>query len=124
MCGVTLGAYLQSDALTALAGDWLPVALVSAATLALSMGAGLALARYTELDVPTATLGMVAGGASGIVSMADDLGGDDRLVAFMQYLRVLIVVLLTPLLVALFGAAARASRAPRRTSSPPRATGC
>ncbi len=102
VCGVTLGAYLQSDARTALAGDWLPVALVSAATLALSMGAGLALARYTELDVPTATLGMIAGGASGIVAMADDLGGDDRLVAFMQYLRVLIVVLLTPLLVTFF----------------------
>ena len=34
---------------------------------------------------PTAALGMVAGGASGIVGMADDLGGDDRLVAFMQY---------------------------------------
>ena len=106
VCGVTLGAYLQSDALSALAGDWLPVALVSAATLALSMGAGLALARYTELDVPTATLGMVAGGASGIVSMADDLGADDRLVAFMQYLRVLLVVLLTPLLVTFFGAGA------------------
>ena len=31
--------------------------------------------------------------------MAGDLGGDDRLVAFMQYLRVLVVALLTPLLV-------------------------
>ena len=35
--------------------------------------------------------------------MANDLGGDDRLVAFMQYLRVLIVVLATPLLVTIFG---------------------
>jgi membrane AbrB-like protein len=33
--------------------------------------------------------------------MADELGGDDRLVAFMQYLRVLVVSLLTPLLVPL-----------------------
>ena len=41
---------------------------------------------------------MVAGGASGIVGMADELGADDRLVAFMQYLRVLVVVLVTPLL--------------------------
>jgi uncharacterized protein len=39
------------------------------------------------------------------VTMASDLGGDDRLVAFMQYLRVLVVVLLTPLTIALFGAA-------------------
>jgi membrane AbrB-like protein len=103
VCGVTLGAYMQPDALRALADDWLPVTLVSAATLALSLGAGLVLARRTELDVPTATLGMIAGGASGIVTMADELGGDDRLVAFMQYLRVLVVVLLTPVLVALFG---------------------
>src|SRR3954466_9862253 len=101
--GVTLGAYMQPEALTSAAHDWLPVTLVSAATLGISMAAGRILARYTALDVPTATLGMIAGGASGIVTMADDLGGDDRLVAFMQYLRVLVVVLLTPLLFAAFG---------------------
>ncbi len=112
VCGVTLGAYLQSDALSALADDWLPVALVSAATLGLSMGAGRLLARFTPLDVPTATLGMIAGGASGIVTMADDLGADDRLVAFMQYLRVLVVVLLTPLLIAAFGGGGGLSSGP------------
>jgi uncharacterized protein len=101
VAGVTLGAYVRSSSLSALADDWLPVALVSAATLAVSLGAGAALARVTALDRPTAALGMVAGGASGIVSMAGDLGADDRLVAFMQYVRVLVVVLLTPLLVAL-----------------------
>ncbi|HEX2104693.1 MAG TPA: AbrB family transcriptional regulator [Solirubrobacteraceae bacterium] len=97
--GVTLGAYLQASALSALGGDWLPVLLASAATLGLSLAAGWALGRFTATDTRTAALGMVAGGASGIVGMADDLGGDDRIVAFMQYARVLIVVLLTPLLV-------------------------
>jgi uncharacterized membrane protein AbrB (regulator of aidB expression) len=63
--------------------------------------AGILLARVARLDRPTASLGMVAGGASGIVAMAGDLGADDRLVAFMQYLRVLIITLLTPLLVPL-----------------------
>jgi membrane AbrB-like protein len=96
--GVTLGAYLQGDALTALGGDWLPVLLASLATLLLSLVAGWALARLTPTDTRTAALGMVAGGASGIVGMADELGGDDRLVAFMQYARVLIVVLITPVL--------------------------
>jgi membrane AbrB-like protein len=99
--GATLGAYLQSSSLSAVAGEWLPVALVGAGTLAISLAVGVALARLTELDGPTATLGMVAGGASGIVGISDELGGDDRLVAFMQYLRVLVVVVLTPLLVAL-----------------------
>ncbi len=96
---MTLGAYLQSSALSAVGRSWLPVLLASAATLLLSLTAGVALARFTGTDTRTASLGMVAGGASGIVGMADDLGGDDRLVAFMQYLRVLIVVLVTPLLV-------------------------
>jgi uncharacterized protein len=99
--GVTLGAYLQAGALSALGGAWLPVALASIGTLAVSLAAGVALSRFTAADRRTAALGMVAGGASGIVGMADDLGGDDRLVAFMQYVRVLLVVLLTPLLVAL-----------------------
>jgi membrane AbrB-like protein len=99
--GVALGAYVRSSSLEALGHSWLPVTLVSLATLAASVSAGLVLSRTTFVDKPTGALGMVAGGASGIVAMADELGADDRLVAFMQYLRVLVVVLLTPLLIAL-----------------------
>ncbi len=99
--GVAIGTFVQSSTLTALGWRWVPVVLVSAATLALTIGAGVLLTRIADLDRPTASLGMVAGGASGIVAMAGDLGGDDRLVAFMQYLRVLVITLLTPLLVPL-----------------------
>lgn len=98
--GATLGSYLEASSLEALGRDWLPVALVALATLALSLAAGAAIARATGLDRVTAALGLVAGGASGIVGMADELGADSRLVAFMQYARVLIVVLLTPVVVA------------------------
>ena len=99
--GVALGAYLRSDALEAAANAWVAVTLVSIATLVLSLACGDALARFTSLDRPTAALGMVAGGASGIVAMAAELRADDRLVAFMQYLRVLVVVVATPLLMGL-----------------------
>jgi membrane AbrB-like protein len=99
--GVVLGTFLHSSTLTGLGARWVPVVLVSAATLAVTIGVGLVLARVAGLDRPTASLGMVAGGASGIVAMADELGGDERLVAFMQYLRVLVITLLTPLLVPL-----------------------
>jgi hypothetical protein len=99
--GVSLGVYVQSSSLSAVADAWLPVALVSAGTLVLSLACGWALVRTVGLDPPTAALGMVAGGASGIVGMAQELGADDRLVAVMQYLRVLVVVVLTPVLVAL-----------------------
>lgn len=100
--GVALGAFVRSSALKALAHSWLPVTLVSAATLAVCIAGGMVLTRLTALDAPTAQLGSVAGGASGIVAMSDDLGADARFVAFMQYLRVFVVVLLTPLLLAAF----------------------
>ena len=99
--GVSLGVYVQSSSLHVVATSWLPVAFVSLGTLALSLACGWALTRTVGLDAPTAALGMIAGGASGIVGMADELGADDRLVAVMQYLRVLVVVVLTPILVAL-----------------------
>jgi membrane AbrB-like protein len=108
--GVALGAYVQSSTLEELSSHWAPVTVVSLGTLAVSVTTGLVIARFFDVDRTTATLGMVAGGASGIVAMTDDLGGDDRLVAFMQYLRVLLIVLFTPLLVAMAfpGAGSRA----------------
>ena len=103
--GVALGAQLTSGTLRAVAGDWLPITVITVATLLISLAAGLLLSRATGLDRPTALLGLIAGGASGIVAMADELGADARLVAFMQYLRVLIVVITAPLVATvLFGA--------------------
>jgi membrane AbrB-like protein len=96
--GVALGTSVDADTLRAVGEHWLPVLLVTLGTLVVSLGAGLAVARVTTLDRPTASLGLVAGGASGIVAMADELGADARLVAFMQYLRVLVVVLTAPVL--------------------------
>lgn len=108
--GVVLGLYLQASSLEAAADAWAPVLLVSTGTLVASLGVGLALVRWARADPPTAVLGMVAGGASGIVAMAHELGADDRLVAFMQYLRVLVVVLATPLIATLaFGVDGAAS---------------
>jgi membrane AbrB-like protein len=111
VAGVSLGAYVQSDALRAVAGSLVSVLAVSGGTLLLSLAAGAVLARATPLDPPTAALGMIAGGASGIVGMSGELGADDRLVAFMQYLRVLVVVVLTPLGIAVFFAGGHGSSA-------------
>jgi membrane AbrB-like protein len=97
--GVALASHVRSSALHAVANAWLPVLVVVGGTLALSLLAGVLLSRLTGLDPATAALGSVAGGASGIVSIANDLHADDRLVAVLQYVRVLIVVLATPLIV-------------------------
>jgi hypothetical protein len=99
--GVTLGLFFDATALAAVGGSWPAVALVTLGTLLISLAAGAALARMAGLDLQTAALGLVAGGASGIVAMADELGADGRLVAFMQYLRVLVVVAIAPIVLGL-----------------------
>jgi len=98
LIGVALGAGFETSTLTTIAGDWAPIALVTVATVAISLLAGLVFAAATGVDRSTSLLGLVAGGASGIVAMSDELGADARLVAFMQYLRVLVVVVTAPLL--------------------------
>jgi len=97
LIGVALGAELDASTLRAVASNWFGVSAVTLATLALSLGVGIGIARLTGISQATGTLGLIAGGASGIVAMADELGADSRLVAFMQYVRVLVVVLVAPL---------------------------
>lgn len=97
--GIVVGVAVQPATLAALAGHWAPVALITAATLLLSLAAGALLARWTGLDRRTAALGMISGGAQGITALSGDLGADTRIVAVLQYLRVLVIVLLMPVVV-------------------------
>lgn len=57
----------------------------------LSFGIGWLLAKYQVLPGTTAIWGSSPGAASAMVLMAEAAGADFRLVAFMQYLRVLMV---------------------------------
>jgi uncharacterized protein len=108
--GAIAAVGVSPESLGMLLDSWAPVLLVSGATLSISVAMGVALGRLTRLDLATSTLGMIAGGASGVVSMARELGADDGIVAIMQYLRVTLAVALTPLVAAqVFHAAAPAA---------------
>jgi membrane AbrB-like protein len=97
--GVTAGVSIVSSALHDLAADWAPVLGLCIVTLLLSIALGLALERIARLDRATALLGMLSGGAPAMIAIADDLDADVRLVAVVQYLRLLLIVALTPLVV-------------------------
>jgi membrane AbrB-like protein len=97
--GVVLGTYVSWHSVTAVGHEWVAVAAVTVLTLALSLLLGVGLARRTRLDPATASLGMIAGGSAGVVATSDDLGADGRQVAFIQYLRLVLVVVSAPLLV-------------------------
>ncbi|MCW3011829.1 MAG: putative ammonia monooxygenase [Solirubrobacterales bacterium] len=100
LVGVVLGTYVTLSTLEEIGNDLVPIVLVTLATLGLSVLCGMALARVTDLDRATAAFGTIAGGATGIIVMARELGADQRMVAVLQYLRVFVVVLLTPVLAA------------------------
>jgi membrane AbrB-like protein len=94
--GVALGALVDLDTLRAVAANWLPVLLVTVGTLALSLVAGQVLRLQRGITPVTGAFAMIAGGASGIIVMARELGADERMVAVLQYLRVLLIVVLMP----------------------------
>ncbi len=105
--GVVIGVLAQPSTLTGLAVDWLPVLLITVGTLAVSMAAGLLLGLHRGVTPLTGMLALTAGGASGLVAVSHDLGGDDRVVAVVQYLRVGMVTATMPVVAALgYGAAA------------------
>jgi membrane AbrB-like protein len=99
--GVYIGTMVQRDAVSALGSEWPIVVAVAVATLVLSVAAGVLLGLHRDVGPLTGTLALVAGGASGLVAIARELGGDDRVVAVVQYLRVGLITASMPVVVTL-----------------------
>ncbi|MCV7319932.1 AbrB family transcriptional regulator [Mycolicibacterium confluentis] len=99
--GVYIGTMVAPDSLGALAPHWPIVVVVVVATLLISAAAGVLMGLHREISPLTGALALVAGGASGLVAIARDLGGDDRVVAVVQYLRVGLVTASMPIVVTL-----------------------
>ncbi|MBX7433015.1 AbrB family transcriptional regulator [Mycobacterium sp. Y57] len=99
--GVYIGTMVQDDALGALGDDWALVLGVALSTLVLSVAAGALLGLRRDVTPLTGSLSLVAGGASGLVAIARELGGDVRVVAVLQYLRVALITASMPVVVTL-----------------------
>lgn len=97
MLGVLMGSYLQVSLLSRVGLAFVPVAAIAIGSLSISVLVAYAFARATRVALPTATLGLIAGGSAAVISSADELDADQRTVAFMQYLRVAFVALSAPI---------------------------
>jgi membrane AbrB-like protein len=119
--GVYIGTMVHGDALTALGSDWPIVLGVAVATLVLSIGAGALLGLSRDITPLTGSLALIAGGASGLVAIARELGGDDRVVAVVQYLRVALITASMPIVVTLVYHAQKSgqSAAPAQSDAAP-----
>ncbi|MGY1839879.1 MULTISPECIES: AbrB family transcriptional regulator [unclassified Modestobacter] len=96
LIGVSAGALVQPETLRVVAEHWLPVLVITVATLLVSLAAGQLMGLQRGVSSVTGAFSMIAGGASGITAMARDLGADAQLVGVLQYLRVLVIVVAMP----------------------------
>jgi uncharacterized protein len=99
--GVYIGTMVAPESVGALGEHWAIVLVVVVATLVVSISAGALMGLHRDVTPLTGALALVAGGASGLVAIARELGGDDRVVAVVQYLRVGLVTASMPVVVTL-----------------------
>lgn len=93
MIGCLVARALTTSILVTLADDWAVMLLIVGTTVLAGGAVGWVLVKFGALPGTTAAWGSSPGAASAMVVMAEEFGADARLVAFMQYLRVVIVVM-------------------------------
>jgi membrane AbrB-like protein len=98
--------------------DWPLFLSVMVSIVAASAALGCVLTRWRVLPGTTAVWGTAPGGASVMMLMAGAFGADARLVALMQYLRVVLVAAVASLVARQWLAAPIAAAAPSTPASP------
>ena len=90
--------------LVSLAQAWPLMLFATLVTVVLSALVGLGTVRFGGIPGSTAAWGTAPGAASAMVSMAEEYGADSRVVATMQYVRVVCVVMVGSLVSHALGA--------------------
>ncbi len=109
--GLLVAHTMTWSVLVSLASSWHIMLLATIVTVCLSALVGLGTVRFGGIPGNTAAWGTAPGAASAMVAMAEDYGADSRLVATMQYVRVVCVVMVGALVSHLLGATTGMSQA-------------
>ena len=91
--GVMIARVMVASIFHEMSRDWPLFLGAGFAVIAAACGLGMLLTRWRVLPGTTALWGSFPGAATTMTLMAEAYGGDMRLVAFMQYLRVMIVAI-------------------------------
>jgi uncharacterized protein len=107
--GLMVARMMPPGMLPELAARWPVVAAGTLSTLVIASFLGWLLARSGILPGTTAIWGSAPGAASVMTILSESYGADIRLVAFMQYLRVVCVALAAALVARAFGLSPKAA---------------
>ncbi|TWI54278.1 hypothetical protein IQ22_02141 [Pseudomonas duriflava] len=102
--GCLIAHAMTAAVLLMVAQHWPLMLLSTSITVLLSVLVGLFLVRFGGLPGSTAAWGTTPGAASAMVAMAEEYGADSRIVATMQYVRVVCVVMISALVGRFLGA--------------------
>ena len=102
--GCLIAHSMTAAVLLMVATHWPVMLLATAITVLLSVLVGIILVRFGGLPGSTAAWGTTPGAASAMVAMAEEYGADSRIVATMQYVRVVCVVVISALVGRFLGA--------------------
>jgi len=105
LIGCMIAKMLPSWFYTTVTANWPVYAIGVLSVIVVSTGLGWWLTRLGVLPGSTALWGLSPGASTAMILMADAYGGDAELVAFMQYLRVVIVALIAAAVGRIWGAA-------------------
>lgn len=100
--GCLIAQSITSAIIGGLALHWPVFVAVVALSLAASAAIGWTMSRLRIIPGGTAIWGMMPGGASAMIVMAEAYGADFRLIAFMQYLRVVLVASVASMVALMF----------------------
>jgi uncharacterized protein len=102
--GMLVAHAMTLAVLSIVAQSWHIMLLGTLLTVVLSAVVGWVMVRYSGIDGSTAAWGTAPGAASAMVAMSEESGADPRVVATMQYVRVVCVVMIGALVSHVFGA--------------------
>ncbi len=113
LLGTVIGAAFGPDVLAPLRATLLPMMALTVVIVAVGLGLGWALGRFTALDAKTALISGIPGGMPAMVAIAEDAGADAAVTAAIHFSRLTTILVVTPTLIPLLAAA------PARTGAAP-----
>ena len=110
LIGISLGAVVTPETLHGMATYPLSIAVLIAACACISVSGTAYLCAVHGWDTVTAYLATAPGGLSQVMAIAIELDADVRAIAIVQTIRVVIIAVCLPALLALFGLGGHATR--------------
>ncbi len=114
--GLLVAHSMTWSVLAALAQSWQLMLFATVLTVLISALVGLGTVRFGGIPGSTAAWGTAPGAASAMVAMSEEHGADPRVVATMQYVRVVCVVMIGSMVSHWLGAGIGAELAPVTSS--------